>query len=65
MNLDAPDDRGASSALEPGAEIVAYCHSGSRSAIAAQILRAARLRRAQLRRLVARVVAHDDLPLET
>jgi thiosulfate/3-mercaptopyruvate sulfurtransferase len=25
--------------LEPGAEVVAYCHSGSRSAIAAQALR--------------------------
>jgi thiosulfate/3-mercaptopyruvate sulfurtransferase len=25
--------------LEPGTEVVAYCHSGSRSAIAAQILR--------------------------
>jgi thiosulfate/3-mercaptopyruvate sulfurtransferase len=27
--------------LPPGAEIVAYCHSGSRSALAAEILRAA------------------------
>ena len=25
--------------LEPGTEVVAYCHSGSRSAVAAQILR--------------------------
>jgi thiosulfate/3-mercaptopyruvate sulfurtransferase len=25
--------------LEPGEEVVAYCHSGSRSAVAAQILR--------------------------
>jgi thiosulfate/3-mercaptopyruvate sulfurtransferase len=27
--------------LPPGAEIVTYCHGGSRSAVAAQILRAA------------------------
>jgi len=27
--------------LEPGAEVVAYCHSGARSAVAAQLLRAA------------------------
>ncbi len=26
--------------LEPGAEVVTYCHSGQRSALAAQILRA-------------------------
>jgi thiosulfate/3-mercaptopyruvate sulfurtransferase len=26
--------------LEPGAEVIAYCHSGSRSAVAAEILRA-------------------------
>ena len=25
--------------LEPGAEVIAYCHSGSRSAIATQVLR--------------------------
>ncbi len=25
--------------VEPGAEVVAYCHSGSRSAVAAQLLR--------------------------
>ena len=42
--------------VEPGSEVVVYCHSGSRSALAAQILRAARLRGAQLRGLVARVV---------
>ena len=42
--------------LPPGAEVVAYCHSGGRSAIACSLLRAG-LRRAQLRRLVARVVA--------
>ena len=43
--------------LPEGAEIVAYCHSGSRSASATLALRAAGLPGAQLRRLVARVVA--------
>ena len=41
--------------LPEGTEIVAYCHSGSRSALATLALRAAGLRRAQLRRLLARV----------
>jgi thiosulfate/3-mercaptopyruvate sulfurtransferase len=36
----APADVGAALGLEPGAEIVAYCHSGSRSAVAVQVLRA-------------------------
>ena len=34
----APDDLCAELALDAGAEIVVYCHSGSRSAIAARIL---------------------------
>ena len=38
MQLDAAEIERELS-LEPGSEIVAYCHSGSRSAIAAQILR--------------------------
>ena len=39
-----------------GAEVIAYCHSGGRSAMAAQLLAGRGLRRAELRRLVARVV---------
>jgi thiosulfate/3-mercaptopyruvate sulfurtransferase len=39
MELDAADV-GSELGLEPGQEVVAYCHSGARSAIAAQILRA-------------------------
>jgi thiosulfate/3-mercaptopyruvate sulfurtransferase len=39
MELDA-GDVGAELGLEPGEEVVAYCHSGARSAIATQILRA-------------------------
>ena len=38
-------------------ELVAYCHSGSRSELAAEILALARLPRLELPRLVARVVA--------
>jgi thiosulfate/3-mercaptopyruvate sulfurtransferase len=47
VNLDVyrlmgmnPDEVHAALGLEAGAEVVAYCHSGSRSAIAAQVLRA-------------------------
>ena len=43
--------------LPHGAEIAAYCHSGSRSALAVQVLRAAGYDAQELRRLVARVVA--------
>jgi thiosulfate/3-mercaptopyruvate sulfurtransferase len=39
MELDAAD-LGAELGLEPGQEVIAYCHSGARSAIATQILRA-------------------------
>jgi thiosulfate/3-mercaptopyruvate sulfurtransferase len=38
MNLTAEEIQ-VELQLEPGAEVVAYCHSGSRSAIATQILR--------------------------
>ena len=38
-----------------GAEVVAYCHSGSRSALATLALAERRLRRPELRRLLARV----------
>lgn len=45
-NLDAyrlmrmtPDEIQAELGLEPGAEVIAYCHSGSRSAFAADVLR--------------------------
>ena len=35
-----PDQVRAALGLEPGVEVVAYCHSGGRSAIATQVLRA-------------------------
>jgi thiosulfate/3-mercaptopyruvate sulfurtransferase len=34
-----PEEIHAELALEPGAELVTYCHSGSRSQFAAQVLR--------------------------
>ena len=43
--------------LPEGTEVVAYCHSGSRSRFAAEVLAGRRLPSAQLRRLLARVVA--------
>ncbi|MBA3843945.1 MAG: hypothetical protein H0X39_15255 [Actinobacteria bacterium] len=39
MNLD-PAEIELAAGITPGGEIVAYCHSGSRSAIATQMLRA-------------------------
>jgi len=39
MEMSADEVRGELG-LEPGAEVVTYCHSGQRSAIAAQILQA-------------------------
>jgi thiosulfate/3-mercaptopyruvate sulfurtransferase len=39
MNLD-PHELEAELGIEPGGELIAYCHSGSRSAIATQMLRA-------------------------
>jgi thiosulfate/3-mercaptopyruvate sulfurtransferase len=35
----SPDDIHAELGLEPGAEVVVYCHSGSRSRVAMQVLR--------------------------
>ena len=43
--------------LPEGTDVVAYCHVGSRSRFATEVLVGRRLPRAQLRRLVARVVA--------
>ena len=43
--------------LPEGTEVVAYCHVGSRSRFAAEVLAGRRLPGAQLRRLLARVVA--------
>ena len=54
----------ASSALDEGAEVVAYCHSGSRSAIAAQILRALGYDARNYVGSWHEWSRHDDLPVE-
>ena len=50
--------------LEPGAEIVAYCHSGSRSAIAAQALRSLGYDARNYVGSWHEWSRHDDLPIE-
>jgi thiosulfate/3-mercaptopyruvate sulfurtransferase len=50
--------------LEDGAEVIAYCHSGSRSAIAAQILRALGYEARNYVGSWHEWSRHDDLPAE-
>jgi thiosulfate/3-mercaptopyruvate sulfurtransferase len=50
--------------LEPGAEVVAYCHSGSRSAIAAQVLRSLGYDARNYVGSWHEWSRHDDLPIE-
>jgi thiosulfate/3-mercaptopyruvate sulfurtransferase len=63
MNLDAPAIA-SELALEPGVEIVAYCHSGSRSAIATQILRSLGYDARNYPGSWHEWSRHDDLPIE-
>ena len=58
------DDLHALLALEPGAEVVAYCHSGSRSAIAVQALRALGYNARNYVGSWPEWARHDDLPIE-
>jgi thiosulfate/3-mercaptopyruvate sulfurtransferase len=64
MNLDAAEIESELS-LEPGVEVVAYCHSGSRSAIATQILRSLGYDARNYVGSWHEWSRHDDLPLET
>jgi thiosulfate/3-mercaptopyruvate sulfurtransferase len=50
--------------LEPGAEVVAYCHSGSRSAMAVQILRTLGYDARNYPGSWHEWSRHDDLPVE-
>ena len=61
----SPDEVRQALQLEPGTEVVAYCHSGSRSAIAAQILRALGFDARNYVGSWHEWSRHDDLPLET
>jgi thiosulfate/3-mercaptopyruvate sulfurtransferase len=60
----APAELHAELALEPGAEVVAYCHSGSRSAIAAQVLRSLGYDARNYVGSWHEWSRHDDLPIE-
>jgi thiosulfate/3-mercaptopyruvate sulfurtransferase len=50
--------------LEPGAEVVAYCHGGSRSAMAVQVLRELGYDARNYAGSWHEWSRHDDLPLE-
>jgi thiosulfate/3-mercaptopyruvate sulfurtransferase len=63
MNLDAAQI-GEAIGAEPGAEVVAYCHSGSRSAIATQMLRALGYDARNYVGSWHEWSRHDDLPVE-
>jgi thiosulfate/3-mercaptopyruvate sulfurtransferase len=58
------DELQAELGLEPGAEIVAYCHGGTRSAMATQALRALGYDARNYAGSWHEWSRHDDLPLE-
>ncbi|HUZ82259.1 MAG TPA: rhodanese-like domain-containing protein [Gaiellaceae bacterium] len=63
MQLDR-DQIEAALDVEPGGEVVAYCHSGSRSAIATQMLRALGYDARNYVGSWHEWSRHDDLPIE-
>jgi thiosulfate/3-mercaptopyruvate sulfurtransferase len=60
-----PDEVRALIGLPEGAEIVAYCHSGSRSAIATQVLRSLGYDARNYVGSWHEWSRHDDLPIES
>ena len=60
----SPDEVHRELNLEPGAEVVAYCHSGSRSAIATQVLRSLGYDARNYVGSWHEWSRHDDLPVE-
>jgi thiosulfate/3-mercaptopyruvate sulfurtransferase len=63
LELDPPQIE-ASLGIEPGGELVAYCHSGSRSAIATQLLRSLGYEARNYVGSWHEWSRRDDLPLE-
>jgi thiosulfate/3-mercaptopyruvate sulfurtransferase len=63
MSLDR-DEIDAELGIAPGQEVVAYCHSGSRSAIATQMLRALGYDARNYVGSWHEWSRHDDLPVE-
>jgi thiosulfate/3-mercaptopyruvate sulfurtransferase len=59
-----PDELRAELGLEEGAEVIAYCHSGSRSAIATQVLRSLGYEARNYVGSWHEWSRHDDLPIE-
>ena len=64
MQLDPGQIEVDRSAIEAGSEVVAYCHSGSRSAIATQMLRALGYDARNYVGSWHEWSRHDDLPFE-
>jgi thiosulfate/3-mercaptopyruvate sulfurtransferase len=60
----SPADVQAELGLEPGAEVIAYCHGGSRSAMAVQILRALGYDARNYLGSWHEWSRHDDVPIE-
>jgi thiosulfate/3-mercaptopyruvate sulfurtransferase len=60
-----PDDVHAELRLAAGAEVVAYCHSGGRSAIATQVLRALGYDARNYEGSWHEWSRHEDLPIES
>jgi thiosulfate/3-mercaptopyruvate sulfurtransferase len=63
MSLDAPSLE-TELDLDPGTEVVAYCHSGSRSAMATEILRSLGYDARNYTGSWHEWSRHDELPIE-
>jgi thiosulfate/3-mercaptopyruvate sulfurtransferase len=64
LMAQTPDDVRAALGVPAGAEIVAYCHSGARSAIAVRVLRSLGYDARNYEGSWHEWSRHDDLPIE-